>query len=102
MRQNETNFDTDIKIQRKYLQIRKQAQWQHRGKGKYTGSGFLVGNFVDGILIGQKSMEKVEEILGKWREAMEDGRLRISKQKVRYLWFGGDSKEGERKLLGGE
>lgn len=56
---------------------------------------FLSRNFTVDVAKGEESRKMVDKTLEEWRKAMEDGGLRISRQKMQYLWFGGNCKEGE-------
>lgn len=67
---------------------------------RMNGVGFWSGMFADDIVIVEESREGVERALECWRQAIEDGGLRISRKKTEYLWFGGESKDGEVYLQG--
>ena len=54
--------------------------------------------FADDIVLVDKSKERLEEKLERWRLAVEEGGLRISRIKTEYMWFGGDGKPGSIKL----
>ena len=58
--------------------------------------------FADDVVICAERQEEVEERLERWRRALEDRGMRISRKKTEYLCVGGreDEEEGELKMQG--
>ena len=57
--------------------------------------------FADNVVICAERQKEVEERLERWRRALEDREMRISRKKTEYLCVGGrDDDEGELKMQG--
>ena len=56
--------------------------------------------FADDVVICAESQEEVEERLERWRRALEDRGMCISRKKTEYLCVGGGENVGELKMQG--
>lgn len=56
--------------------------------------------FADDIVVVDESKDGLEDKLERWRQAVEEGGLRISRAKTEYMWFGGDGRPGSITLQG--
>ena len=56
--------------------------------------------FADDVVICAESQKEVEERLERWRRALEDRRMHISRKKTEYLCVGGGENVGELKMQG--
>ena len=54
--------------------------------------------YADDIVLADVTREGVELKLERWRKALEDRGLKISRTKTEYLWMGGEHQPGEVKL----